>query len=83
MSSLKPILIFLFAAPLLLASCATMNSDFSCKATATDSCLTIEQVDAMTRFADDAPQKRMEIYIPARRDAKGNLIPARTLRSPS
>lgn len=81
MNHLKPI--FLIATTLLISSCATMNSDFSCKATATDSCLTIEQVDAMTRFADDAPQKRMEIYIPARHDAHGNLIPAHTLRSPS
>ncbi|KTD47793.1 hypothetical protein [Legionella quateirensis] len=36
----------------LLVGCGTMNSDFSCKVTAGDSCLTIEQVDAMTRFAD-------------------------------
>lgn len=36
-----------------LTSCSTMNSNFSCNATAGDSCLTIEQVDAMTRFADD------------------------------
>lgn len=39
----------------LLSGCGTMNSDFSCNATAGDSCLTIEQVDAMTRFADDVP----------------------------
>lgn len=38
----------------LMAGCSTMNSDFSCKATAGDSCLTIEQVDTMTRFADGA-----------------------------
>ncbi|AOU50658.1 TPA: TraV family lipoprotein [Legionella pneumophila] len=37
----------------LLTGCGTMNSNFSCNATAGDSCLTIEQVDAMTRFADD------------------------------
>ncbi|KTC81741.1 conjugative transfer protein [Legionella cherrii] len=37
----------------LLSGCGTMNSNFSCNATAGDSCLTIEQVDAMTRFADD------------------------------
>lgn len=47
------------ATPLLLvitlSSCATMNSDFSCNATAKDSCLTIEQVDALTRFADEPP----------------------------
>lgn len=38
---------------ILLTGCSTMNSNFSCNATAGDSCLTIEQVDAMTRFADD------------------------------
>ncbi|AOW53837.1 TPA: TraV family lipoprotein [Legionella pneumophila] len=37
----------------LLTGCGPMNSNFSCNATAGDSCLTIEQVDAMTRFADD------------------------------
>lgn len=37
----------------LLTGCGTMNSNFSCNVTAGDSCLTIEQVDAMTRFADD------------------------------
>lgn len=37
-----------------LAACSTMNSDFSCNATAGDSCLTIEEVDNMTRFADGA-----------------------------
>ncbi|HDP0034303.1 TPA: conjugal transfer protein [Legionella pneumophila] len=36
-----------------LAGCGPINSNFSCNATAGDSCLTIEQVDAMTRFADD------------------------------
>ena len=47
--------------PALLTGCGTMNSNFSCNATAGDSCLTIEQVDAMTRFADDvkpAPPRR-------------------------
>ncbi len=46
---------------LLLTGCGTMNSNFSCNATAGDSCLTIEQVDAMTRFADyvkPAPPRR-------------------------
>ncbi|WP_419421435.1 conjugal transfer protein (plasmid) [Legionella sp. D16C41] len=45
-------LIFLMA--VLSSGCGTMNSNFSCNATAGDSCLSIEQVDAMTRFADDA-----------------------------
>lgn len=46
-SFLMPLLV------LLLPGCGTVNSHFSCNATAGDSCLTIEQVDAMTRFADD------------------------------
>ncbi|WP_412755618.1 conjugal transfer protein [Legionella longbeachae] len=45
-------LMFLTGALLSLTGC-TMNSNFSCNATAGDSCLTIEQVDAMTRFADE------------------------------
>ena len=36
----------------LISACSPMNSEFSCNATAGDSCLTIEQVDAMTRYAD-------------------------------
>lgn len=43
------LLIILFA----LSGCAPINTEFSCNKTAGDSCLTIEQVDAMTRFADD------------------------------
>ena len=45
---------------LTLTGCGTMNTNFSCNATAGDSCLTIEQVDAMTRFADDAIQLRLK-----------------------
>lgn len=41
-----------------LTGCGTMNSNFSCNATAGDSCLTIEQVDSMTRFADDGVPNR-------------------------
>jgi conjugal transfer pilus assembly protein TraV len=37
---------------LLVSACSPMNSEFSCNATAGDSCMTIEQVDAMTRYAD-------------------------------
>lgn len=37
---------------LILGACSPMNSEFSCNATASDSCMTIEQVDAMTRYAD-------------------------------
>lgn len=36
-----------------LTACSPVNSEFSCNKTAGDSCLTIEQVDAMTHFADD------------------------------
>lgn len=35
-----------------LTGCSVINSQFSCNKTATDCCLTIEEVDAMTRFAD-------------------------------
>ncbi|HAU0297867.1 TPA: conjugal transfer protein [Legionella pneumophila] len=48
------LLCFISILSALLTGCSTMNSNFSCNATAGDSCLTIEQVDAMTRFADDA-----------------------------
>ncbi|MBN9230979.1 MAG: hypothetical protein BGO90_04730 [Legionella sp. 40-6] len=33
--------------------CSSMSINTACKATATDSCLTIEQVDDMTHFADE------------------------------
>ncbi len=39
-------------AAFLMSACSPMNSEFSCNATAGDSCMTIEQVDAMTRYAD-------------------------------
>lgn len=39
-----------------------MNSDFSCNATAGDSCMTIEKVDEMTRFADEQDKE----FIPKR-----------------
>ena len=42
-----------------LASCSTMNSRFQCNATAWDSCLTIEQVDEMTNFADEIHYRRV------------------------
>lgn len=44
---------FLLSAVFGLLGCAPVSSQFSCDKTAGDSCLTIEQVDAMTRFADD------------------------------
>lgn len=49
---------FIALTALTLNGCGTMNSNFSCNATAGDSCLTIEQVDSMTRFADDAVPNR-------------------------
>lgn len=54
-----------------LTSC-TMNSNFSCNATAGDSCLTIEQVDAMTRFADESPSLASK---PKIRNAKQSPFP--------
>lgn len=36
-----------------LSGCSAVNSTFSCNETASDRCLSIEQVDHMTRFADD------------------------------
>lgn len=42
------------AVVILMSACSPMNSEFSCNATAGDSCMTIEQVDAMTRYADGA-----------------------------
>ena len=38
---------------LILTGCSTTSSTFSCNKTAGDSCLTIEEVDAMTQYADD------------------------------
>lgn len=35
-----------------LSACSPINSQFSCNATAHDRCMSIEQVDAITRFAD-------------------------------
>lgn len=48
----RVIFVIILGTSFMLSSCSTMNSHFSCKATAKDSCLTIEEVDAMTRFAD-------------------------------
>ena len=56
-----------------LAGCGTMNSNFSCNATAGDSCLTIEQVDAMTRFADDdAPNRSKRNMMKAENSLQSN-----------
>lgn len=43
------LLVLIFCLP----ACAPVSSDFSCNKTAGDSCLTIEQVDSMTRYADE------------------------------
>ena len=45
-------ILFCIMAIMLINGCAPVNSEFSCNKTAGDSCLTIEQVDAMTSFAD-------------------------------
>jgi conjugal transfer pilus assembly protein TraV len=57
-----------------LTGCSTINSNFSCNATAGDSCLTIEQVDAMTRFADEIkPIKRSFIVMKAENNSPNTL----------
>lgn len=65
----------------LLTGCGTMNSNFSCNATAGDSCLTIEQVDAMTRFADDvkggAPVRGMMKADNTPRETQGRIVQTR------
>ena len=37
----------------MLSGCSAVNSQFSCNETASDRCMSIEQVDRMTSFADD------------------------------
>lgn len=59
-----------------VSGCGTMNSNFSCNVTAGDSCLTIEEVDAMTRFADDAyikvkPKQGINTKRPCRTNHEG------------
>ncbi|QDQ41172.1 TraV family lipoprotein (plasmid) [Legionella geestiana] len=65
----------------LLTGCGTMNSNFSCNATAGDSCLTIEQVDAMTRFADDVkssvPVRGMMKADNTRKGTPGRIVQTR------
>jgi conjugal transfer pilus assembly protein TraV len=51
MKTLKQVT-FLSVLSLLVMACSTVGSEFSCNKTAGDSCLTIEQVDSMTRYAD-------------------------------
>ena len=56
-----PMFVLMPIISVLLTGCGTMNSNFSCNATAGDSCLTIEQVDAMTRFADCDTRLQKEV----------------------
>jgi conjugal transfer pilus assembly protein TraV len=46
------VFIALCTANFLISACSPINSQFSCNKTAGDSCMTIEQVDEMTRYAD-------------------------------
>ncbi|HHI9467517.1 TPA: conjugal transfer protein [Legionella anisa] len=58
---------------LCLVGCGPVNSNFSCNTTAGDSCLTIEQVDAMTLFADDVkPYQRRKNRIKAKNETHFN-----------
>lgn len=41
-----------------LSGCATMNDNFSCNRTAGDTCLTIDQVNAMTEVRSHAKKSR-------------------------
>ncbi len=62
-------------AVLSLGGCSSMSSDFSCNVTAGDSCLTIEQVDAMTRFADETGiHKRRKQVMKAKNTHHGRIV---------
>lgn len=50
---MKLINLMIFGILGLLSGCSTMNSTFTCNETASDRCLSIEEVDRMTSFADD------------------------------
>ncbi len=67
-----------FIAPMtfaLLTGCNTMNADFSCNTTAGDSCLTIEQVDEMTRFAnDETPTQKQTDFKEKQSKTAGRII---------
>ena len=56
-------LVTISTAGLLMSACSPMNSEFSCNATAGDSCMTIEQVDAMTRYADGTRAQAVHPYV--------------------
>jgi len=53
------ILTFIGAMVLFLSGCAPMNTEFSCKATALDKCLSIEEVNAMTESFDAGAETRV------------------------
>ena len=76
-------IVAIVAAGLLMSACSPINSKFSCNATAGDSCMTIEQVDAMTHYADDAraqnthsasQQKRGEHAHPYAKNNNGHAL---------
>jgi len=50
---MKLISVMIFGVLGFLSGCSTMNSTFTCNKTASDRCLSIEEVDRMTSFADD------------------------------
>jgi len=75
----------LIPAVMLVTSCATMNNDFSCNLTASDRCLNLDEVNAMTedkdmqvsskiaqnRHASAAPEKGRKIWIAPWKEANG------------
>lgn len=70
-----PMFVLMPLMAVLLTGCSTMNSNFSCNATAGDSCLTIEQVDAMTRFADEVqPTRPIPRMMKAENNLQGKII---------
>lgn len=75
--------IFLAALSLTLSACSSMNSNFSCNATAGDNCLSLDEVNAMTeknsmraapmdeeRVTSSKARER-RVYIAPWKDSKG------------
>ena len=56
--------LMLFALSISVSGCNTMSSKFSCDKTAGDSCMTIEQVDRLTNYADDPESRESVLSIP-------------------
>lgn len=54
----KLIILFLLTATVALSACSTMNSRFSCNATAGDGCLSLDDVNAMTEGRTPAPMMK-------------------------